>query len=61
MSPEVAGRFFTTEPPGKPTHCMILIVGCSVKGKTMEIVNRSVVPWGEKRDEQVAYRKLGRQ
>ena len=40
---------------------MILIVGCSVKGKTMEIVNRSVVPWGEKRDEQVAYRKLGRQ
>ena len=43
VSPALAGRFFTTEPPGKPTHCMILIMGCSRKGKTMETVKRSVV------------------
>ena len=41
MSPALAGRFFTTEPPGKPTHCMILIMGCSRKGKTMETVKKS--------------------
>ena len=38
---------------------MILIMGCSRKGKTMETVKRSVVPWGERRDEQVEYGKLG--
>ena len=32
MSPALAGRFFTTEPPGKPVH-IFLIVGCQKEKK----------------------------
>ena len=32
MSPALAGRFLTTEPPGKPVH-IFLIVGCQKEKK----------------------------
>ena len=28
VSPAMAGRYFTTEPPGKPLHCLRLVFSC---------------------------------
>ena len=31
MSPALAGRFFTTKPPGEPKMCVCVCIGCTAQ------------------------------
>ena len=39
MSPALAGRFFTTKPPGKPTHVSVCLC------VSHSVMSDSVTPW----------------
>ena len=44
MSPELAGRFFTTEPPGKPC-CHANVCGCKYKESEPYRITLNTLDW----------------